>query len=88
MGLTAAVVDPLTDPAPAAWDEFVAAQRLLPMWSSQLLRTAAWCTQTPSSMVLVREPESAEPVALFYAATSARSTRPGSPGRAGCRLSR
>lgn len=65
MGLAAAVVDPLSDPLPPIWDDFVAAQRILPLWGSSLLRTAAWCTQTPSSMVLVHEPGSAGPVALF-----------------------
>jgi hypothetical protein len=67
MGLTAVVIDPLTDPVPAAWDDFVATEQLLPLWGSRLLQTAAWCTQTPSSMVLVQEAGGAEPVALFHA---------------------
>lgn len=67
MGLTATLVDPLTDPVPAAWDRFVTTERLLPLWRSQLLRTADWCSQTASSMVLVHEPGAAEPVALFHA---------------------
>jgi hypothetical protein len=66
-GMIATIVDPLVDPVPAAWDGFVARAGLLPLWGSQLLRTAAWCTQTPSSMVLVHEPGDATPVALFHA---------------------
>jgi GNAT acetyltransferase-like protein len=83
MGLTAVVVDPLTDPVPAAWDDFVVTERLLPLWGSQFLRTAAWCTQAPSSMVLVTEAGSTEPVALFQARHPGllRPTRFVRPGR-------
>jgi GNAT acetyltransferase-like protein len=83
MGLTAIVVDPLTDPIPAAWDDFVATERLLPLWGSQFLRTAAWCAQTPSSMVLVTEAGNSEPVALFQARHPGllRPTRFVRPGR-------
>jgi hypothetical protein len=77
MSLIATVVDPLVEPPPPAWDEFVSAQRLLPMWDSQLLRVAAWSAQTPSSMVLVCEASSSEPVALFHA----RHLGPGRSGR-------
>lgn len=66
MPLTATLVDPLTEPTPAGWDDFVRAQGLLPVWDSELLRTADWCAQTPSSMVLVQEARSAEPVAAFH----------------------
>jgi len=67
MSLVATVADPLTQPAPPGWEEFVAAYGLLPAWDYQLLRTAAWCSQTASSAVLVRDAASREPVAAFHA---------------------
>jgi hypothetical protein len=77
MGLTATVIDPLAEPVPAAWDAFVAAERLLPLWRSALVRTADWCARSPSSMVLVQEAGSAATVALFHT----RHTAPGRSGR-------
>lgn len=75
--LTATVADPLTDPAPAGWADFVTAQRLPVGWRPELLRTAAWCAQAASTLVLVREAASAEPVAAFHA----RHVGPARPGR-------
>lgn len=67
MSLVATVVNPFTDPVPPGWDAFVAAQRLLPMWRSELLGVANWCVQSPASLVLVTEAGRDEPVALFHA---------------------
>jgi hypothetical protein len=61
------VADPLTDPVPPGWDEFVTAQRLPPVWRSSLLRTAAWCARAASSMVSVHETGGSQPIALFHA---------------------
>jgi hypothetical protein len=84
--LTATLADPLVEPAPAGWDEFVEAQRLPPVWRSRLLRAADWCTRSASSMVLVQEAGSAAPVAIFHARHTGplglrRFSRPG-PARA------
>jgi hypothetical protein len=67
MGLVAIVADPLTEPVPAGWDEFVAVQRLLPIWDSRLLSAVAWCAQAPSSLVMIEEAGSSTPVAVFHA---------------------
>jgi len=77
MSLVAMVVDPLIGPVPEGWDEFVRDQRLLPVWSSRLLRAADWCAQTASSMVLVRESGGGPPVAAFHT----RHLGLGHPGR-------
>jgi hypothetical protein len=77
MSLTAAAVDPLTEPIPAGWDEFVTGQRPPPVWDSRLLRIAAWCDRVPATAVLVSEAASARPVAAFYV----RHLGPVSPGR-------
>lgn len=66
MTLAATVRDPLTEPAPTGWDAFATAQRLAPIWHSELLRAIDWCAQAASSMVLVEEAASAEPVAAFH----------------------
>jgi hypothetical protein len=75
MSLSAVVVDPLVEAVPPAWDEFVARERVAPLWRSDLLRIADRCAQAPSSMVLVEE--AGEPVALFHA----RHVRPANPRR-------
>lgn len=77
MSLEAVVADPLTDPFPAGWDEFVAAQRLRAVWRSGVLRQADWYAQAVPSLVLVREASSSETVALFHA----RHVGPGRRGR-------
>ncbi|HVQ93822.1 MAG TPA: hypothetical protein VMU51_22480 [Mycobacteriales bacterium] len=66
MGLQVELVDPVREPVPAQWDEFVAGQRLLPLWRSTLLTTSAWCAQTPIVLAIVRDPTGV-PVALFHA---------------------
>ncbi len=81
MTLVATVVDPLTDPIPESWDAFVAAQRLLPMWSSSLLTSADWCGQSAASMVIVAD-DGGDPAVLFHArhvglAARHRYVRPG-----------
>lgn len=82
MALTATVVDPLREPPPAGWDAFVAAHDLMPLWRADLLRTAAGCSQTPSTMVMVTEGGGDRPVAIFHArhlgpTDPTRFTRPG-----------
>ncbi len=77
MSLVATVVNPLTEPVPPQWDRFVADQRLLPVWHPELVRTADWCTQNTSSMVLVSQSSDACPVAVFHA----RHLGPTSPRR-------
>lgn len=82
MNLLATVVDPLVQPRPDGWDEFVSGQRLLPAWDWQLLRLAGWCARYPSSMVLVRDSGSGTTVAAFHArhlgpSRSGRFARPG-----------
>lgn len=67
MSLAAVEVDPLRAPPPAGWDALVAAERLVVRFDSQLVRVASYCAQGPSSMVLVQDEPSGEPVALFYA---------------------
>lgn len=75
--LEAVLVDPLTDAAPAGWDEFVEAQRISPVWHSPLVGAVDWCTPTPSTLALIRESSSETPVALFHA----RHLGPARPGR-------
>lgn len=82
MSLVARVADPLVDPPPEGWDEFVAGHGLLPAWDSDLLRRSDWCARSPSSMVLVRDSGSGTPVAAFHArhlgpSRSGRFARPG-----------
>lgn len=67
MSLHATVIDPLTEPLPAAWDAFAAAHRLLPSWYSGPLRAIDWCVPVPSSAVVVEEAGGQGPVALFHA---------------------
>lgn len=67
MALTAIVVDPLQESPPAEWDDFVATHHLMPLWQADLLRTAANCSQTPSTMVMVTEGGADHPVAIFFA---------------------
>jgi hypothetical protein len=83
MSLVATIVDPRTEPVPAAWDAFVAAERLLPLWSSDILRAADWCAPAASSFVLVEESVSGAPVALFHARHhgATRPSRYARPGR-------
>jgi hypothetical protein len=83
MGLTAIVTDPLLDPPPAGWDTFITAQELMPLWRADLLRTAAQCSQVPSTMVMVSDSGSGAPVAIFHTrhlgllTNPTRFTRPG-----------
>jgi hypothetical protein len=93
MGLTATVVDPLSMPIPAAWNDFAARERLLPMWRSDVLAAADWCATSRASMVLVRRDAGEAPIALFHAEhpglRRGRFARPGPVGRravAICRL--
>jgi hypothetical protein len=94
MSLAATVANPLTDPVPPGWDEFVATQQLPPVWRSSLVRTADWCAQAASSMVVVYDAGSSGPVALFHArhvgpARVDRFVRPGRLPLAGlteCRI--
>jgi hypothetical protein len=95
VGLQAVLVDPLRDGVPAAWNAFVAEQRLLPLWRSELLTTSAWCAQTPVLMGIAVD-RSGSPVALFHArhvgvpVDPRRYLRPGSVAPIGiveCRLS-
>jgi hypothetical protein len=67
MGLTATVVNPLSMAVPAAWDEFVERERLLPMWRSEVIAAADWCSPHRASMVLVHRGSPEAPVALFHA---------------------
>lgn len=66
MGLHAVLVDPLREGVPARWDEFVTAQRLPPLWRSELLTTSAWCAQTPVLLGVAAD-RSGAPVALLHA---------------------
>jgi hypothetical protein len=79
MSLVATVADPLTDPAPPAWDAFVTRHRLPALWRWQVLAPADWCAVGTPSMVLVRERSGDEPVALFHA----RRVGPGGLGSYG-----
>jgi hypothetical protein len=67
MSLSATVADPLTEPVPPGWDDFVAAQRLPALWHSSVVSGAAWAARAASSLALVRDTASGEPVALFHA---------------------
>ncbi|MFS8522851.1 MAG: hypothetical protein FWJ87_16040, partial [Micromonosporaceae bacterium] len=67
MDLVATYVDPLREPPPDGWDDFVARQGLTMRWDAGLLRAVSWNVQVASSMVLVRERSSGDPVAVFYA---------------------
>lgn len=60
------IVDPLREPVPEGWDEFVAQERLSPAWRSGPLLAATWCAQMPTSMALVREARSGTPVAAMH----------------------
>lgn len=67
MGLTATLVNPLSMAVPAAWDEFVERERLMPMWRSGVVAAADWCSPHRASMVLVHRDPREAPVALFHA---------------------
>lgn len=67
MTLVGIEVDPLAGPVPGGWADFVARERLSMRWDPELLRAVSWCAQASSSLVLVQEEGSAEPVAVFYA---------------------
>lgn len=60
------IVDPLREPAPDGWDEFAERQHLASVWHSGPLRAAAWCARTPTSLAMVREARSNEPVAAMH----------------------
>lgn len=82
MSLVATVVDPLVQPVPSGWDKFVHYERLVPGWDPGLVRAVDWCARHTSSMALVTERGSGEPVAAFHARHVApvhphRFTRPG-----------
>lgn len=77
MTLTATVIDPLTEPVPAAWDTFAEAHRLRPGWHSGPLRAIDWCVPIASSMVVVTGPADPAPVGIFHA----RHFGLGDPGR-------
>ena len=67
MGLTTTVVNPLSMAVPAAWDEFVERERLVPMWRSGVIAAADWCSPYRASMVLVHRDSQEAPIALFHA---------------------
>jgi hypothetical protein len=83
VSLYAVLVDPLREGVPAQWNAFVTAQRLLPLWRSELLTTSARCAQTPVLLGIVQD-RPGTPVALFHArhvglpADPRRYLRPGS----------
>lgn len=64
--LVATVLDPRSEPVPAQWDEFVEAQRVHSYWRAELLRAAAWFSQTPTYLVLVTEQASDRVLGLFH----------------------
>src|SRR4051794_5739407 len=72
-----AIVDPLVEPVPAGWDALVARERLSPLWTSALIRTADWHCAVATSFAVVSEAASGDVVALVHA----RHLGPGVPGR-------
>ncbi len=86
MDLDATVADPLTGPLPADWERF-AEQQALPLgWDTGLIRAAAACAQAATSLVVVHDQSSGEPVALYHArhvgaADPRRYATPGLPAR-------
>ena len=93
MNLTATVVNPLWTAVPAAWDAFVGRERLPPMWRSDVIAAADWCSPHRASMVIVHAESRETPVALFHASHPGlprrRFPEPAPPGRrlvAICRL--
>jgi hypothetical protein len=67
MRLTATVVNPLSMAIPAAWDDFVRRERLVPTWRSEVVAAADRCSPYPASLVLVCRGAQPDPVALFHA---------------------
>lgn len=67
MALVGIEIDPLREPVPDGWTDFVARNRLSVRWDAELLRAVSWCAQAPSSLVMVRDSGSGEAVAVFHA---------------------
>lgn len=65
MALDAVVVDPVREPLPAEWPEFVREAALPAIWGGDLLSRLAWFARQPSLMAVVTD--GGRPCALFHA---------------------